>query len=491
MASKDRRNPAATTRAIIDIGSNTVRLVIYGGPARAPDVLHNEKVTARLGKSVAENGQLSKRASAQALAALARYRALLALKGVDRVDVVATAAVRDASNGPAFLEKVAAMGFAVRLLSGEQEAVTSAHGVMGAFPGASGIVGDLGGGSLELVDIGPDGCRHGFSMPLGTLRLPALRALGERAFGQSIAKSLKKADWTAAPGATLYLVGGSLRAFARYAMAQLSWPIDDPHGFELSAVDAARIAKTLSKRKPESMLPVAGIASGRLAALPDTAALVGLLVRNLKPAKLVFSAWGLREGLLCESMAPSTLGQDPLVAGAAAFVAEQGISTHTAAMVAGWTAAASMGETLERRERLRLTATMLCLATATVEPNLRPDLARDWALRKRWIGAHSHERAMLSAAMIANTGRLELPEYLTRIAPEGALREAQAWGLGARLCRRFSGCAPDGLSGSSLTREGGVLVLAVNEKLAPLVNEGVERDLKALATHLGLKSEVR
>ena len=132
MAQSDRRSVHGPARAIIDIGSNTVRLVIYGGPTRAPMVLHNEKVTARLGKGVAENGVMGGRARAAALAALARYRVLLSLKGVDRVDVVATAAVRDASNGAAFLDDVAALGFSPRLLSGEQEAVTSAHGVLGA-----------------------------------------------------------------------------------------------------------------------------------------------------------------------------------------------------------------------------------------------------------------------------------------------------------------------------------------------------------------------
>ena len=145
------RAPAyVPTRAIIDIGSNTVRLVIYGGPARAPEVLHNEKVTARLGKGVAENGKLGQRAMSTALASLARYRTLLELKGIAEVDVVATAAARDAVNGPEFLAQIRALGLTPRLLSGEEEAITSAHGVIGAFPRAQGVVGDLGGGSVEL-----------------------------------------------------------------------------------------------------------------------------------------------------------------------------------------------------------------------------------------------------------------------------------------------------------------------------------------------------
>jgi len=478
-------------RAIIDIGSNTVRLVIYGGPVRAPAVLHNEKVTARLGKGVAENGLLGERAMQTVLAALARYRVLLQLKGVDRVDVVATAAVRDAANGSAFLEKVAALGFAPRLLSGEQEAVTSAHGVLGAFPGATGVVGDLGGGSLELVDIDGDSCRHGVSMPLGTLRLARLRTTGDRMFGQQVAKALKKADWAAEPGSTLYLVGGSMRAFARFAMARLEWPIDDPHGFVLDPVEALRIARNLARRKPDTLRAMAGISTARMNSLPDTAALLAVLIRRLQPGKLVFSAWGLREGLLYEDMPAGVRGQDPLVAGMSAFVQEQGIPAQTGAMVAGWTVAAAPPSGAERRERLRLAATMLCLAAATVEPNLRGDIARDWALRKRWIGAATTERVMLAVAMLAHTGRLDVPPALANLIAPTALRDAQTWGLATRLCRRFSTCAPQGLSGSQLSVEGNRLILRVQPALSALVNDGVERDLRALATHLGLKAEVR
>ena len=438
-----------------------------------------------------ENGLLGPRASAAALAALARYRALLLLRGVDRVDVVATAAVRDAGNGQAFLDKVTEMGFAPRLLSGEQEAETSAHGVLGAFPGARGIVGDLGGGSLELVDIDGASCRHGTSMPLGTLRLAALRAGGDRKFGEAIARMLRNAAWTAEPGATLYLVGGSLRAFARYAMARLDWAIDDPHGFEIDAPSALRLAKTLVHRRPELLVPLAGISTGRMNSLPDTAALLAVLIRRLNPARLVFSSWGLREGVLVEDMPAGIRTQDPLVAGMSAFVQEQGIPPQIAAMVAGWTVAASPPSGIERRERLRLATTMLCLAASTVEPNLRGDIARDWALRKRWVGAGTTERVMLAVAMLAHAGRLDVPPQLAALVSPESLREAQAWGLSTRLCRRFSTCAPQGLSGSSLTVANDRLVLTVQPALKALVNDGVERDLKALGAHLGLKTQVR
>ncbi|BEV00594.1 Ppx/GppA family phosphatase [Novosphingobium olei] len=491
MATNRKKPIVVPPRATIDIGSNTVRLVIYGGPARAPAVLHNEKVTARLGKAVAETGLLSEKARNAALASLRRYRALLRLKGVEQIEVVATAAVRDAANGQEFLAAVEAMGFAPRLLSGEEEAVTSAHGVIGAFPQAKGVVGDLGGGSLELVDIENGQCRHGISMPLGTLRLPALRAEGEVAFARKVAKALTKADWQVEPGSTLYLVGGSLRAFARYAMDHAGWPIDDPHGFAIDAAAADKLARPLARVSPENLAPIANVSASRLAGLPDAAALISVLVKTLQPSRLVFSAWGLREGLLWEAMPAHVRSQDPLVAGVADFVRDEGISPGTATMVAGWTASASLSDGAERRERLRLSAIMLCLASAMVEPNLRPDLARDWALRKRWIGANARDRAMLAAALVANTGKTELPQDLLRIASEEQLREAVAWGLATRLCRRFSGCTAQGLTGSSLHAEGDRLILTVSDEIAALVNDGTERDLRALANFMALKPEIR
>ena len=491
----------APARAIIDIGSNTVRLVIYGGPPRAPVVLHNEKVTARLGKAVAERGELSDKAQQAALAALTRYRLLLDLRAVPSVEVVATAAVRDAANGAAFLAAVRELGFAPRLLSGEEEAETSALGVIGAFPGARGIVADLGGGSLELVDVTAAGPSHGISLPLGTLRLPALRSGGAEAFRGVVARSMATAGWSAVPGETLYLVGGSFRAFARHLLAQDKSALDDPHGFTLDPARALAHARGLARRKGAALAAVPGIAGSRLASLPDAAALLQALIEALAPGKLVFSAWGLREGLLYAALPAGARQQDPLLAGISAFVHQRGVAPATAAMVAGWAAAAGVpvapaAEEADAglaggTERLRLAATMLTLAAAVVEPNLRAELAVTWAMRKRWIGVTNRERAMLAAALVAGSGQPAGGEGWDRFISSEDLRLAQTWGLGARLCRRFSGCSPRALAGSALLRDGGALVLAVHPDYAVLVNEGVERDLRALGGLLGLTTAWR
>lgn len=475
-------------RAIIDIGSNTVRMVIYDGPPRAPTVLFNEKVTARLGKGVAEGGQLSEKAMASALSALRRYAALLRLRGVSEWQCVATAAVRDATNGAEFLKQVAALNLEPRLLSGEEEALASARGVIAAFPGAKGVVGDLGGGSLELVDIDGKSCSHGVSMPLGTLQLAQLRSLHGNKFKQKAHEILARTEWTEPRKLPLYLVGGSFRALARYAMHQASWPLDDPHGYAIDPQLAHELEGLTGAGKVAGNVP--GLSRSRLAALPDAAALLSILVEEIAPSQLVFSSWGLREGLLNARLGEAAQAQDPLLAGIASFCAKLGISASTASMVAGWTVQAGP-EAQSGNERLRLAATMLSLASLQVEPNLRAEHAMDWALRKRWSGIDSRGRALLAMATLANTGRLEAPDSLVRLASPEDLREAAGWGLAIRLCRRFGGCSPQSLSGSALHIAEGELVFSVRKPLDALVSQPIDRDLAQLAGWLGLKPNLR
>jgi exopolyphosphatase/guanosine-5'-triphosphate,3'-diphosphate pyrophosphatase len=473
--------------AIIDIGSNSVRLVVYGGPPRAPSVLLNEKVTARLGKNVGETGMLSDKAMKSALAALGRYATLLRLMGITDVETVATAAVRDAANGGDFLDAVGELGLNPRLLSGEEEAIASAHGVMAAFPGAKGVVADLGGGSLDLTELDGTSCRHGVTMPFGTLRLEAMRAAGAQKFTARVHKALRAAEWSEGAGLPLYLVGGAWRALARYAMFRLGWPLDDPHGWELDTETATKLFRSIGQGKLATNVP--RLSPQRLASLPDAAALLGVLTREIRPASLIFSSWGLREGLLFRRLSPAVRAQDPMLAGVAAFAETLDVTPSAATMVAGWTADVCATRdngagNATARERLRLAATMLALAAQRIEPNLRAEQAMDWALRKRWIGIDDRERAILAMAAMANTGRTQTPLEFNTLASTAELRDAVTWGLAIRLCRKFSGCIAHSLSGSALTWQDGRLTLAVKPPLQPLYTEAVEKDLRLLATWL-------
>ena len=291
-------------RAVIDIGSNTVRLVVYGGAQRAPTALLNERVTARLGAELMHDGRIPEAAIEIALAGLRRYRRILTDLHVQDVDVIATAAARLAENGPAFLDRVRECGFEPVLLSGEEEARTSAMGVIGAFPGAKGVVADLGGGSLELIEIGNGQCTHGVSLPLGALMLGDMRAEGPAKFKRKINKVLRNEDWAHSMSEPLYMVGGTWRALASYAMEEIKHPLTDPHGFELDGESALRLAKRMRLSKP-SKLDLTRISEMRAAMLPDAAALLHILLGKLQPPKLIFSSWGLREGRLFDRLDPA------------------------------------------------------------------------------------------------------------------------------------------------------------------------------------------
>lgn len=466
--------------AVIDIGSNTVRLVIYGGPPRAPAVLWNEKVSARLGRDLAQSGEIPALAMDEALTALARYAVILSELGIARVDTVATAAPREAANGAEFLRRVNETGLDVRVLSGQEEACASAYGAIGAFPGAEGVVADLGGGSLELVPVASGACGNGATFPWGTLRLPALRASG--AFERKVKKQLKTAEWARGQG-PLYLIGGTLRAFATYAMRSVDHPLTDPHGLTIGADEAAGYADRIARSRPSQLAQQRGISTMRAEKLPDAAALLSVLLAELQPEALVFSSWGLREGLYYQTLSPHERAQDPLLAGVTAFAGERSGGETDAAQIADWTASAARGGG-ERTELLRLAAAHLATALHRVEPNLRSAHALEWALDKRWVGVDFSGRAMLGAALRGSLGMTEPHSRLARLASEGELREATAWGLAFRLAQRLGAGARAPLSAGRLLAGGSLVELQLAARHAPLASGPVEKDLAALANWL-------
>ena len=468
-----------TRHAVIDIGSNTVRLVIYGGPPRAPSVLWNEKVSARLGRDLAKTGAIPEAAIDEALTALERFRAIIAELGIARVETVATAAAREASNGAEFVRRVREIGLSVEVLSGKEEARASAQGALGAFPNARGVVADLGGGSLELIEIGDSQCGQGASFPFGTLRLPELRAEGK--LGGKVTKSLKGAEW--ARGGPLYMIGGTWRAFANYTMRRLDHPLTDPHGYVIGADAAAEIAKEVARAKPSQLAQQRGISAMRSDKLPDAAALLSVLLTELEPEALIFSSWGLREGLYFQALAASERALNPLLAGVVDFTEPRGGAHDEAELIAKWTAAA--GRT-SGAGSLRLAVAYLALALHRVEPNLRGAQALEWALDKRWIGIDFSGRAMLAAALRGTLGLTAPDPRIAPLASEGELREATAWGLAFRLAQRLGVGAQAPLVESRLLVDGNGVELRLAKRHAALAAGPVEKALKALADWLDL-----
>ena len=472
-------------KAIIDIGSNTVRLVVYGGSVRAPRVLLNEKVAARLGRDIATTGELADEAIDLALRGMERFSLVLSDLGISQIDVVATAATREASNGEHFLSALRELGFAPNVLSGEEEASTSAWGVIGALPRARGVVADLGGGSLELVAVEDGRPGSAISLKIGTLRMPGL-ANDRAGLRKALDRILRDAELPDCEGRSLYLVGGTFRAMAAYAMDQAKTPLTDPHGLSLRRDDALKLAKKLARTDPAKLSDEPRISTMRAELLPDGAVLMSVLLKRLKPKKVVVSAWGLREGRLFRSLPAHVQRQDPLLAGVAHFAALRGAPPLLATRVAGWTVGA-LPVRPRGNERLRLAATMLSLAAMQIEPNLRIRQGVEWALHKRWIDVDPQGRAMMAAAICGNGNFPDMPEELRRIADGKRLEEAYCWGLATRLCRRLGGRSRASLEASNIAIESHALVLRLRADRAALFGVPNEKDMALLAGRLELE----
>lgn len=473
-------------RAVIDIGSNTVRLVIYVGPSRTPQIWLNESVKARLGRDLAATGEMPAKAVTQALEALARFATILADLGIADVVTVATAAPRDAANGGAFLDAVSALGLEPRLLSGEEEARGAAFGVLGAFPDARGMVADLGGGSLELIEVSEGECRGGVSLPLGTLRLPALRRDPGR-LGGVVKRELRAAGWSAKQAGMLYLVGGTWRAFASYAIHAGGYPLSDPHGLCLDVDHARRVAKALEALQPADLEGVPGISANRVPALLDSAPLMRAILAELAPAGVVASSWGLREGMLFQRLPAAGRAQDPLLVQVDHFAGRAGGSARLARAIADWV---DRGGAPMRPARLRIASAQLALAAAFIEPNLRARHAFEWAMDKRWVGLAPPQRAWVAVALLASTGRTAWPDELETLASADSLREAVGWGLTVRLARRFAAGSDKTLLASRLEHRGGALVLVTRPERAHLVSPKIVNDLKTLAKWYELSPQI-
>ncbi len=479
-------------RAIIDIGSNTVRLVIYSGTMRAPTVMLNEKVTARLGRDIGKDGTLANEAVALAMRGLRRFALLLDDLGVREVETVATAAVREASNGPQFIAALKELGLSPRVLTGEEEAILSASGVAGAFPGAAGIVADLGGGSLELVDLEQGQANSPVSLPLGALRLPDYRVKDDRnnvQMRKAVEAALVKGAGARSSGGTLYLVGGTWRAMAVFAMQNDKHPLSDPHGLAITADRTKAMIRALFVETPESLKTRKRISAMRADKLPDAAVLLLAMLAVLKPERIVFSSWGLREGLIYAGLPASQQAQDPLLAGVAHFAGQRDVAPMMAARIASWTLDAAPARN-HGSERLRLAATMLALASMRIEPNIRLPQAIEWAMAKRWIALRSDQRAMLAAAISANGNDLDLPDRVRALASEAALDEAINWGLSVRLARRLGAGSRRSLDMSRLVMEDDALVLRLASSHSALHGGPVDKDLRLLAGRLGLTTRV-
>jgi exopolyphosphatase/guanosine-5'-triphosphate,3'-diphosphate pyrophosphatase len=488
-----KRDAQVTTLpvGIIDIGSNSIRLVIYEGEGRIPSILFNEKIMAGLGKGLAKTGQLDPDAVKRTVAALARFRRLAEDMGVVKLRTVATAAVRDASNGPDFIAQLATVGLPVELLSGAAEASLAGHGVLAAIPEADGIVGDLGGGSLELVGVKGGDVGKGISIPFGVLRVAQMKLGSSRALDRALAKALNKAGWKGtSEGRPFYMVGGSWRALARLHQTLTDYPLPIVHQYVLAPSEAQRLVRALGQLDPKRIKAIGGISSSRVSSLGDAAMLLAALVRYLKPSTLVVSAYGLREGLLHSSLSDSVRAIDPLIEASREEGIRQGRFPEHGDLLDRWIAPLFANEP-PQLARLRHAACLLADVGWRAHPEFRAERGLDVALHGNWVAIDASGRAMLGQALFTHFGGEGVCPIVNQLIGYDMAAKAMQWGLATRLGQRLSGGVPEPLESSGLSFEGGAIVLTLRGEDKALYGEAVERRHKMLAESLQLKIAVR
>ena len=480
---------ANAKRAVVDIGSNSVRLVIYDGPARAPFAICNEKALCGLGREMSQEAGLEPNAVDYALRTLKRFREILDDHDSPPVQAIATAAVREASDGAAFVKAVKALDFDVVVVDGLEEARLAALGVVSYQPGATGVVGDMGGGSLELIRVRKGQLGEATSLSIGPLRMMQKCGGDLNEAEKMIADAVAGIGWLNEDEAeTLYAVGGAWRAIARIHMRLRRHPLSVLHHYELQTPQAIEICDLVARQSRASLEDIPGIPKRRLDTLPYAALVMKAVLTRMKARNLFVSAGGVREGLLYDNLDQDAQSQDPLEAGAA-FVADKlSPDAEVGPAVAALSSSLFMNET-PSQARIRKTACLMMDVCAYFHPDLRGAHAFDTALRTPFYGVSHKERVAIATALcVRHDGRRATPSDAAAAAllDEEERQFALAVGLVLRFAGAFSPKSARPLKGCSLSTEDDALIFRAPVDRERLMEEFAMRRLQAVADFLEL-----
>ncbi len=471
---------------VIDIGSNSIRLVVYDRNCRLPVPIFNEKVLCGLGRGLETSGNLSAEGVALALTNLARFRTLATAMGIEHVEVLATAALRDARDGPDFVARLGALGLNVRVISGEEEARLSALGVLSGTPDADGVAADMGGGSMEVIAIDRGNLGQRASLPVGPLRL--IEASGDRTpvAARIIEQHLSKQSWLKTyRKRRLYVVGGSWRALAKLHMARNNYPLRVIHHYTIPALQAANFCAGVAAQAA-SYDKEAPISRRRVDSLPYAALALEGLIRTMEPASVVFSAYGLREGHLFDLLPTEEQRLDPLIRAAADLAAHQG-RFGAGEILTAWTDGLFAGEDLPAL-RLRRVACLLSDLSWAEHPDYRSEHAFERVLRLPVVGLTHGERAVLAVtSLIRYGGRADhdiLRPLRQHLLTEAQIARAEVLGLALRFAHSLTGGVTGLLNRIGLRLSPERLDLLLPADLAGLRGEVTDRRLEALAKAL-------
>jgi exopolyphosphatase/guanosine-5'-triphosphate,3'-diphosphate pyrophosphatase len=479
--------------AVIDIGSNSVRLVIYEGLTRSPTPIFNEKVLAGLGREVQSTGLLAADAIHKALAALKRFRTLCDTLQVRRLWVIATAACRDARNGPAFIAQAQRIcRTRIKVLSGTREAQLTAYGVIEGIYNPDGIVGDLGGGSLELVDVKGNKVRAGLTLPLGGLALQDVSKDSIKKAERIVEKALHKTRMLRrGKGRTLYLVGGTWRALARLHMWQTGYPFHVMHGYRISAREALEFARLVHRVQPESLSQIEVVNSARRPLLSYAALVLENLIREIEPKDVMISVLGVREGLLYSLLTAKERRRDPLISAASDLNTLRARSPRHGEELIAWTdrfmASTGLDET-PQEQRLRHAACLLGDIGWRAHPDYRGEQSMNIIAHGAFVGIDHPGRAFLALTVFfrhAGLSEDELSPRLRELATTRTLDRARVLGAAMRVAYLITAGQGRVLPKTSMRVQRGKLVLKLPRRYAALSSDRVFNRLRQLARLIG------
>src|ERR1700733_1505257 len=461
--------------AIVDIGSNSVRLVSYESQSRAPTPTFNEKALCGLGKGVAMTGRLPEDGIVKALAALQRFRVLCDTMRINDVRSVATAAVRDAANGSQFLDRAErALGHKIELLSGQREARLSALGVISSIYNADGVVGDLGGGSLELTDVRDGQCGPGVTLPLGGLSLMDLSERSPKKAAKIVRERLAAVKaLQGLAGRTFYAVGGTWRALARLHMRQRQYPMNVMHNYVIPSRDALEFAALVERIEADALLSIETVSSARRPLLAYGAAVLEEIIRQSNPKEIVVSALGVREGLIYSRLTSEEQGEE-LYAWTSRLIE----STHL--------------EEDDQDRRLRHAACLLSDISWRAHPDYRGAQAYDLVANAAFIGVDHPSRAFLAlAASYRHMSNEDLvsPQSRTLVTAR-QLDRARILGAAMRVAYNISAAMPGGLPRAPIVSAKGRVILTLPANLAPLRGERLLSRMRQFARLIGGEPEI-
>ncbi len=495
------RLPLGRPAAVVDIGSNSVRLVVYEGLSRSPAPIFNEKVLCGLGREVATKGKLPADAVKSALEALKRFRALCDVMNVGQLHVVATAAVRDAKDGAAFIrEAEAATRADVEVLTGAKEARLAALGVIASIHEPDGIVGDLGGGSLELVEVRKKEIGIGVTLPLGGLALSDTAEHSLKKAGKIVDAALEDEPMLKTmQGRTFYAIGGTWRALARLHMSQTGYPLSVMHGYSLPAKEALEFAELVRRVDPDTLENVDVVAKARRPLLPYGAIVLERLIEIGKPKRVVVSALGVREGLLYNLLEEQVRDTDPLISAARELNELRSRSPRHGQELIEWTDKfmESTGiEETENERRLRHAACLLADIGWRAHPDYRGQQSLNVIAHATFVGIDHPGRAFLALSVFyrhEGTGQHddELSPRIRELASTRILDRARVLGGAFRVAYLVSASMPGVLPRAPLTVSKGKLVLKLDSDLAALDGERLYNRVRQLGKLIGREPVIR